>query len=582
MKKLFFSFLTILVFISCNNNDDKTNTPIIDEEEPEYFYIMPELKITAGGGNLLYSISETYPDAESFDIYYKLGIADPDELKTSGTKINVTGSEGAINGLNERELYSVVAVAKCRGFHNADSNVSMGRTRWKSPKRGVGYGFNFPRPNNSNSGAGHNNPAIIAKDIDLLGIGITWWYSWGTDPGNVVGPVAREKKLPFVPMVWGGGSGRVDAVRKYVTDFPEQNTEYLLAWNEPNFLEEANLTPAQASAQWPYLMEMARDTGLKVISPAMNYGTMAPYSNPTLWLEEFFGFGENAGFENVSLDDIDGVAIHLYNLYASGVLGYVDRFRKFGKPIWMTEWCAYSGNPNAEHQINFMCQSVILLEADPAVERYAWYIPKGGTFNHETAYPWNKLLTGPPPPALPELTTQGKIFVHMSMLDKELFYIPGEIIPAKDFSGCNISELVPDPGNPFVPRTGRSWQDGVRFRPTTNLALEASPLDIVFFGPDNNTGNMWVEYQIKTSESGEYALTMCYTAQQDIPFEISINGSKAADITLSRSTIWNSAACTVNLSAGKSVIRLRRTATTSGVSCAINWLTVTAATYSGG
>ena len=373
MKKFFIGCLTILFLVSCIN--EKPGNSVV-EEEPERFFIMPFLKITAGGGNLLYSISGSYPDPESYDIWYKPGIVGLEELKASGYKISVKESEGVINGLNERELYSVAVSAKCRGFYDADTNVVMGRPRWKSSKRGVGYSFNFPRPNNSNSGAGHNNPAIIAKDMDLLGIGITWWYSWGTDPGNVVGPVARKKQLPFIPMIWGGGSGRVDAVKKYVTDFPELNTEYLLAWNEPNFLEEANLTPTQAAEQWPYLMEMARETGLKVVSPAMNYGTMAPYSDPTLWLDEFFGMGAHPGFENVSIDDIDGVAIHLYNLYASGVLGYVNRFRKFEKPIWMTEWCAYSGNSSAEFQIEFMSQSVLLLEADPAVERYAWYIPK--------------------------------------------------------------------------------------------------------------------------------------------------------------------------------------------------------------
>jgi len=573
MKKIFIGCLILFFLISCGN--EKPGKPDIEEEEPEYFYTMPVLHITAGGGSIIYSISDSYPDPESYDIYFKSGFAGPEEIKESGRKINVKESSGIISGLNDRELYSVYAAAKCRGFYDADTNVGAVRTRWKSPKRGVGYGFNFPRPNNSNSGAGHNNPAIIAKDMDLLGLGITWWYSWGTDPGNVVGPVAREKKLPFVPMVWGGGSGRVDAVRKYVTDFPEQNTEYLLAWNEPNFLEEANLTPTQAAVQWPYLMEMARETNLKVVSPAMNYGTMAPYSDPTLWLEEFFGYGEKPGFENVSLDDIDGVAIHLYNLYASGVLGYVNRFRKFEKPIWMTEWCAYSGNSSAEFQIEFMSQSVLLLEADPAVDRYAWYIPKGGTFNHEKEYPWNKLLTGPPPPELPKLTSQGKVFVHMSMLDKELYYIPGEEIPAKDFSDCNVSELVPKAEKPYQTPTGRSWQDSVRFRPTTNTALNAPPLDIVFFGPSNNPSNMWVEYQLTAANAGACTLSIYYTSpSSDISFDVDINGSKAAEITLSRSSLWNTAECAVNLPAGNSAIRLRRTTTTASVSCFINWLKV--------
>jgi len=81
------------------------------------------------------------------------------------------------------------------------------------------------------------------------------------------------------------------------------------------------MTPAQAAESWPKLKALAQDCGLKIVSPAMNYGTMPGYENPTRWFEEFFGTDGNPGFPNVSLDDVDAIAsktITLNNNVAAG------------------------------------------------------------------------------------------------------------------------------------------------------------------------------------------------------------------------------------------------------------------------
>jgi len=377
-------------------------------------------------------------------------------------------------------LCLAVSISSCRGQEEPET----GRPEWKtSPKRGVSYNFNFPRPNNSDSGPGHNNAAIIEEDMNLLGPGISWFYSWGTSPDRAVSAAADQKKLAFVPMVHRSASN-LDDVRKYVNAHPD--VKYILAYNEPNFYDQANMTPAQAAQHWPQLKALARDFGLKIVSPAMNYGTMPGYSNPTKWLEEFFGTDGNPGFPNVSLNDVDAIAIHLYNDFGDNVRQYIDRFRKFGKPVWMTEFCAWDDKngqyfKTPEFQIGFMSQAVIYMELDPLVERYAWFIPKGGKFASENDFPWNKLLTAVNPtasPNLPSLTDLGKVFVNMSACDKTVYFVPGEVIPAKDFSSNNISELVPSA--PLV-ANNKAWQDGVRFRPTANTAAGAPLLDIEFF-----------------------------------------------------------------------------------------------------
>jgi len=451
--------------------------------------------------------------------------------------------------------------------------TETGRFVWNIPKRGVSYNFNFPRPNNSDSGPGHNNAAIIEEDMNLLGPGISWFYSWATSPDSAVSAVADQKKLAFVPMVHRSSSN-LDDVRKYVRAHPD--VKYILAYNEPNFYDQANMTPAQAAQHWPQLKALARELGLKIVSPAMNYGTMTGYSSPTKWLEEFFGTDGNPGFPGVSLNDIDAIAIHQYNDFGDHVRKYIDRFRKFGKPIWMTEFCAWDDKKGQyfttpEFQIGFMSQAVIYMELDPLVERYAWFIPKGGKFASEGGFPWNKLLTAVDPAAshnLPALTDLGKVYVNMSACDKTVYFVPGEVIAAKDFSSNNISELVP--ASPFTANT-KPWQDGVRFRPTTNTKAGSPALDIEFFMPSNNPNNMWVEYQLDIPETRQYALTLYYTASKDSNMTISIDGNSVGAAALDKSDVWTSKTVLLtNVSAGKRVIRLLVT----GGNCVLNWLKV--------
>ena len=476
-------------------------------------------------------------------------------------------------------LCLTVLISSCRvpeETEKEDSVVSTGNSgRKTSPKRGVGYNFNFPRPNNSDSGPGHNNAAIIEEDMNLLVPGISWFYGWGTSPDSAVSTIADQKKLAFVPMVHRSASN-LDDVRKYVRAHPD--VKYVLAYNEPNFYDQANMTPAQAAEHWPKLKALAQDLGLKIVSPAMNYGTMTGYGNPTKWLEEFFGTDGNKGFPGVSLDDVDAIAVHLYNDFGNNVRQYIDRFRKFGKPVWMTEFCAWDDKngqyfTTPEFQIGFMSQAVIYMELDPLVERYAWFIPKGGKFASENDFPWNKLLTAVNPaasPNLPTLTELGKVYVNMSACDKTVYFVPGEVIPAKDFSGSNISELVPSAAAPLVANT-RAWQDGVRFRPTTNTVAGSPALDIEFFKPSNNPNNMWVEYQLDIPVTRQYALTLYYTASQGANMTISIDGSPAAAASLGKSDAWTSKTVALdNVAAGKHTIRLLVT----GDKCFLNWLKI--------
>ncbi|NDV80021.1 glycosyl hydrolase [Dysgonomonas sp. 511] len=218
----------------------------------------------------------------------------------------------------------------------------------RSFKRGVSYNFQ------------------MLEDVALLGPGVSWFYNWGPDISNDLNNAVTPQKLDFYPMAWNGAFSE-SKIRAYKQAHP--NCEYILAFNEPNLTDQANMTPTEAATHWPRLRALANELNMKIISPAMNYGTLANYSDPIKWLDEFFKL--------VPLSDIDGIAIHCYMGTPASLKSYVGLFKKYGKPIWMTEFCAWESYiNNVSKQMAYMCDVLNYMECDPDIYRYAWFIPR--------------------------------------------------------------------------------------------------------------------------------------------------------------------------------------------------------------
>lgn len=338
-------------------------------------------------------------------------------------------------------------------------------TQARSAKRGVSFNFQ------------------LAEDVDILGKGVSWSYNWGPDHGGAAVLERMEAvDMRFYPMAWNGNfnSGRI---RQWKATHPE--CEYILAFNEPNLTDQANMTPQQAASHWPQLKALADELGMKIIAPAMNYGTLAGYSDPIKWLDEFF--------QLVPISDVSGIAIHCYMASPSALKGYVQRFYKYDLPIWLTEFCAWEPSiGDYKAQGRFMAQCLGYLESDPHVAGYAWFMPRGAA--DETIYPYYSLLTKKQPI---DLTYIGKIYVNYSSFDKSKYYAPEEVIPAESFRDCNAS----------ASSTDSEWTQYVAVQPTTDVTgiLEVSDL---FNG-------QWVEYGISCPDDKQHALWVRYTAPSD-------------------------------------------------------------------
>jgi len=267
----------------------------------------------------------------------------------------------------------------------------------KSYKRGVGYGY-------------HSE-----TDMQQFSSFLSWWYNWAAQPDVAIRNTYQNFGVDFTPMAWNAQG--ITAVNTWVTS--DENIKYILGFNEPNFKDQANMTPTQAVAAWENLQNIAANNGLELVAPAVNYcgscvqenGTT--YTNPFTYLDDFF--------EACTGCQIDYLALHWYGGGAS-MPGYIDDARKYGKKIWVTEFAAWDNSvTNAAAQCQYLAGTVNFLERDPDIYRYAWFI--GRTSAGINTYPYIDLYADDG-----ELTPLGELYRDIPVYDSmQRFTVPGRI-----------------------------------------------------------------------------------------------------------------------------------------------------------
>lgn len=332
--------------------------------------------------------------------------------------------------MNPRSTITLLLVAllcvACNGWQPFPAGKPA-EAMTKSPKRGVAFSF------------------TNLEDLPLLSPYISWSYNWGNTPSDDAALWFDSNEMDFCPMCWNG-SYNADKIRRYVKAHPK--TKYLLAFNEPNLTDQARLTPAEAAAIWPPVVALAKELNLKLVSPAMNYGTLSGYSDPITWLDEFFAQPE------VNIADIYAISIHCYMASAGGMSGFVQKFYKYNKPIWLTEFCAWDPTPgSAEVQLSYMCPALNYLEQDDKVERYAWFIPR----YTRSKEPYMQLITGYEPASL---TDAGKVYTLFSSFDKSAWLITNRLIHAGEYISVSDNNIQLRPTNDSY-ATRQAGRDGL-------------------------------------------------------------------------------------------------------------------------
>jgi len=235
----------------------------------------------------------------------------------------------------------------------------------KSPKRGIAYDL------------------ASSADMAALAPGVSWWYNWGSAPDSrVPSDYAARYGMDYIPMLWNDDfdAARIEAA------IMTSNARYLLLLNEPNLVDQANMSPARAAQLWPRYEAVAASTGVKLVGPAMTWGTLANYSDPVIWLDAFYAAyrAANGGRD----PQIDYLAFHWYDY---GLSGQLDRLKKYGKPFWVTEMANWhSQNDGAQidtlpKQMTQMTEMVATCESRDDVFRYAWFIGRMSPDPHFTS-----------------------------------------------------------------------------------------------------------------------------------------------------------------------------------------------------
>jgi hypothetical protein len=197
---------------------------------------------------------------------------------------------------------------------------------------------------------------------------VSWYYNWTVDKSRL----PSSQKAKFVPMVWSA-SAVTDANLKRAK---ATGSEALLAFNEPDRPEQANMTVQQAIDLWPKL----EATGMRLGSPA-------PAADGALqdgWLDWFLRLAKSRGYR------VDFITLHWYGktFDASAVQALHDYVQsvhdRYGLPIWVTEFALinfatespdpkHANYPSDAEQSQFIKSSTAMLESLQYVERYAWF-----------------------------------------------------------------------------------------------------------------------------------------------------------------------------------------------------------------
>lgn len=190
---------------------------------------------------------------------------------------------------------------------------------------------------------------------------LTWLYNWSPLPT----PSSTTPTLSFVPMQWNHVN--IEALAAHVAT---THARELLAFNEPELPDQANMSPALAAEHWLTSIEPLRRAGVRCGSPGIS---SAPHG--VEWLEAFLRLIRQDG-----KGDVDFYALHWYGESLGGLYDYLwSTYYRLGagKKVWLTEFACTNwrieGAIRREVVEGFARESCKYLDSLEWVERYAWF-----------------------------------------------------------------------------------------------------------------------------------------------------------------------------------------------------------------
>ncbi|PWN48129.1 glycoside hydrolase [Violaceomyces palustris] len=198
-------------------------------------------------------------------------------------------------------------------------------------------------------GTNDNWAPKIAKGL------ISWYHHWQDGPNS-----RMPSHVEFVPTFWGPKYQSKWNQRKQ--EMKKKLPKHILAFNEPEIPGQANMGAKHAARLFMQEIQPYAAKGVKLSSPQMVWKLE--------WLETFMDECDKLGCT------IDFMALHWYGSYKdmAALKKWVTSVHKrFGKPIWLTEYGITSASGASQQQIkNFHMEATHWMQTTGYVERAAW------------------------------------------------------------------------------------------------------------------------------------------------------------------------------------------------------------------
>ncbi len=356
--------------------------------------------------------------------------------------------------------------------------VAKAETTQISAKRGLGYSL------------------TQTDDVSLMKNHIAWWYNWTETPNTNVAYSTEQNAVEYVPMAWGSDFDQ-SAMRSYLAAHNE--IKYILAFNEPNFADQANLTPQEAADNWYKIEAIADEFNLKIVAPAMNYSPgdvdipdTDNDGSPFEYLDAFFAACTDCR--------VDYLAVHAYMGNVASVESYLNQFyERYQLPVWLTEFNLSTGNSDEtlEDQMDFLAELTRWFEAQDYIYRYAWFI--GRTDDGADSYPYVDILD--------DVGQWSKLGALYSGIPNQDYYQP---IPARIEAEHALAIT------------------GFHHRATS--ANEEPVVQLFSNQDDEQNGTM--TFQLYSSSDTTYNWTLNYASASDSTISLQIDDNSAQTITL--------------------------------------------------
>ena len=190
-------------------------------------------------------------------------------------------------------------------------------------------------------------------------------YNWAQTENS-----ALPDGIQFVPMMHKTSDSSAEAFLANVDAAVSKGSNVVMAFNEPDHTEQANMSPEAACDAWASYLQPITSShpNVQILSPSVTNG---PAPMGLDWLSRFQ--------KNCPTATWHAANIHWYDIYDDQTF---ERFKThvelaistFNMPIWITEFGLNPGSATPDQAASFLKQALAYLDGNTSVVGYAWFM----------------------------------------------------------------------------------------------------------------------------------------------------------------------------------------------------------------